>query len=213
MKLQLRSDFRDYYDYMFDRDGDVLERYTRTDMHRRDAFDLMSSAGYRVPPHGTAANLRKTFITLIGQTVVAYDDPYAHCGEGKRLERLNKVEDDTYCSVYLRPRQTPVSFRHLWIGQMCIALCYTSDDRWRSNVGEVSVVSLGMSHDMKRPATLDPYPLLAIDILPNPEDGRMENGFAVDLNTAPGLESIRDLMRAGDVVKYIKEFWYGRKTT
>ena len=79
-------------------------------------------------------------------------------------------------------------------------------------MGNVSVVSVGMSYDMKRPAALDEYPLVAIDILPDPATGRMENGYAVDLNTAPGLGSeIRDLMSATNVVQYIKEYWYGRK--
>jgi hypothetical protein len=34
----------------------------------------------------------------------------------------------------------------------------------------------------------------------------MDDGYAVDLNTAPGLSAVRDMLRAGEVVDHIKEF-------
>ena len=219
MKLQLKSDFRDFYDHMFDREGEVFERYARTDMHRHDAFELLSRAGYKVPPHGTAAALQAVFARTdgipegrtdthpsmpSGWTVVAYDDPLAHCGEGKRLDYLCNLAPETYCSLFM-PQETAVSYRELWIGRLWVGLCYQSDDAWRSNVGNVEVVATGMSEGIPRPDVFKDYPLIAVDLI-----GSMEEGFAVDLNTAPGLDPVRDMIRAGSVLDYIKEFWEAR---
>lgn len=210
MKLQLKSDFRDFYDHMFDREGETFERFARTDLHRHDAFELLSRAGYKVPPHGTAASIRQTFHAPgDGWPVVAYDDPYAHRGEGKRRVGVATLDPETYCSIFLgtiNNINTTVSYRELWIGRLWVGLCYKSDDEWRSNAGNVDVVATGMSEGMPRPDVFRDYPLVAVDLL-----GSMEDGYALDLNTAPGLsDPIRDMVRSGTVVDYIKEFWETR---
>jgi hypothetical protein len=206
VKLQLRSDFRDFYDHMFDRSGDVFERFTRTDMHRRDVFELLSRAGYKVPPHGTAAKIKSVFHAPDdGWTVVAYDDPFAHRGEGKRKTGVNTLDPETYCSLYLGTLSeitaTNVSYREVWIGRLWIGMCYRSNDEWRSNVGDVEIVTTGMSEDIPRPDAFVNFPLVAVDLV-----GSMDDGYAVDLNTAPGLSAVRDMLRAGEVVDHIKEF-------
>lgn len=207
MKLQLKSDFRDYYDHMFDRTGEEFHRYSRTDMHRRDAFDLLSMAGYRVPPHGTAHVLSATLDahTPAGRTVVAYEDPHAHRGDGKKLSVVSLLPPETYCSLYI-PQTKAVSVRELWVGKLWVGLKYQSDDAWRSNVGEVITAITGMSMDIPRPAAFKDYPLIAVDLV----QGEDDKGYAVDLNTSPGLDSLRILLSANDVVSYIKEFWNHR---
>lgn len=198
MNLQLKSDFRDYYDFMFDRSGEVFERYSKSELHRRDAFELLSRAGYQILPHGTAAQL---YSRMGEQLVVAYDDPTAHCGNGKRRATLSSLPPETYCSLY-RPQPAALSFRELWIGRLWIGLCYRSDDEWRSNVGNVAIISSGISEDIPRPDVFRDYPLVAVDLIES-----MENGYAVDFNTAPGLHyPIKDLLSATLVVDYLKEF-------
>lgn len=206
MKLQLKSDFRDYYDYMFDRDGEIFERYSRTDLHRRDAFDLLGQSGYNVPPHGTAKTL-KTLAGLAGSTenflVVAYDDPLAHRGEGKRLVHIDELDPETYCSLYI-PQEKSISFRDLWIGKLWIGISYESDDIWRSNVGDVDIKATVPRTDVRRPNLFKQYPIVAVDTIG-------DERFAVDFNTAPGIsDPVKNILNPSVVVDYVKEFWHNR---
>lgn len=53
LKLQLKTDFHDYYDHWFDWEGQIFERMSHSGMSRREMFDFFEQIGLKTPPYGT----------------------------------------------------------------------------------------------------------------------------------------------------------------
>lgn len=209
MKLKLKSDFRDYYDFMFDTTGEIFERMSTTDMSRSEMFLELWGIGLPTPMWGLVNHLSHN---LPQETkLILYKNEYAHRGEGKAMTTLRDAlckERNTLASLYvptLRPEQ-PVSYRYLRIGNLVpFWLRYQSDDEWRSNCGsnieiiEVSPPSYLLSYRDKQSD-----PLLAIDFV-----HCLYGGFlAIDYNTSPGLDRtpICKQLTPTQVVGEIKSF-------
>ena len=116
MQLQLKTDFHDYYDHWFDREGQIFERMSHSGMSRREMFGFLEQIGLKTPPHGTPEQIFNTLSEQdkeaedLAQThdinffhVVVYLDETAHRGEGKILVPLTEAMQkypNAFCSLY-----------------------------------------------------------------------------------------------------------------
>lgn len=209
MKVSLKSDFRDYYDYMFDRSGVLYERMSETELSRREAFGKMLSMGLNIPPVGTPVVFDEFGFSKLAPKLVIYHDQYRHRGEGKSLVSWTEgyeVYSDKFASIYVCDEHMPAtSYRYLRIGNTVVFLKYTSLNDWRSNCGDVQI---SQEYSLWRDVQdNDPRetPLLAIDFVKSKHD----IPFALDWNTSPGLKGtpMQELISASDIVRNIKE-WF-----
>lgn len=215
MKIQLKSDFNDYYDHQFDLEGEIWERMSTTDMTRRQMFERMTEMGLVVPPYGTAAGLDTGFPEEMD--VVVYIDEYTHRGEGKRLCPLSEAVDNAsykLASLLIpslgRQKGTHIeSFRYLRVGTRIFWMRYKSHDEWRSNCGDVEISLTNPPPRFGEFRDKEPYPLIAIDFVPCIY-GAM---YAVDYNTSPGLKGTpaEEEMSAEEVANEIK-IWLTEET-
>ncbi len=205
-KVQLETDFIDYYDHMFDSVGRKFRRMSRTHMTRSAAFRRMQELGLDVPLYGTVSRMWD-MLTDCDRQVVVYTDELAHRGECKELMFLKEAcikyqDEDPLCALFIdTASEQPFSVRYLRIGPHVFWLCFSSDDEWRSNCG--SDVSVTFVADQGIAIDENTYhPLLAIDFIPS--TGGV--WYAVDYNTSPGLRHtpIEDELTAQEVVDAIK---------
>jgi hypothetical protein len=224
--MRLISDFTDYYDHNFDGGGAELHRISTRGLAKPDQFRLLSRAGYVVPPHGLVKDVGGSWNELEKRYVralVVYDDLFAHRGEGKRLiqemhyrfdgnvSRLPQLYElgEKFCSAFIGwpLRGYCESIRHLLVGHHHFVIQYRSDDRWRSNCGNVTCQTLSWEPDWDRPAALDPYPLCAIDFVTG-KDGLL---WAVDFNNAPGVRhsGVERFLKPAEFVAALSEYCEG----
>ncbi len=205
-KIRLVSDFLDYYDHWFDREGHTFERLAHKGMPRRAALEYMFSLGLDVPLFGTVKELSQIpWLT----NVVVYTDEMAHRGEGKLMMPLAqaiKQYPDNLATEYIPVTHNVnrgVSWRYLQIGNKYVWLKYQSDD-WRSNFGNVKISILGIIGDGYHPKIH--LPLFAIDFIP------ANHVYAIDFNTAPqirgtGIENILPARETAEAIKRaVEEF-------
>lgn len=216
--MRLESDFRDYYDHWFDSTGDrVFQRMSRTDMSKRQQFELLSRVGFAVPRYGV---VRDPVMRLAGEWLVVYKDEFAHCGEGKILcqNSLARFEYPNLLASKFIPTTEDyllqsASRRILVVGDRVFWLKYVSDG-WMSNHAknvEVHVINELPSREnfAKRHKldflTLKNYPLFAIDLVSHFETKEV---FAIDFNSAPGLKwtGIEEHMTAKECFEAIARY-------
>lgn len=195
--IRLLSDFSDFYDHHFagrlDGDRPVWPRYAKA-RERDRAMDhlLLRCSGLETPEGQPLGGWP-------GETlVVAYVDPRAHCGDGKRRGTVDALLYDgvpatTYSVMWVGGnRSRGRSLRLLSAGRSHYWLEYRQRDpsEWRSNVGDVEIVFgmpgriEGRAYDAAgRLQRALKEPLTAIDFV-DAGDGMW---LAVDLNTAPGM--------------------------
>jgi hypothetical protein len=201
--LRLVSDFREPYDHHFASshrtDLPTWRRWSRTPRTRSDDHRLLLAAGLSIPRVGRLDSFPP------GAVVVAYLDPCAHRGDGKRRETAAALLADgvlpwTYCTAWVGDLAGGVSIRVLGIGRMFWWLAYgtASPGEWRSNVGDVRVtLAHGYPTDDPRDAMsavgrlqrMLGEPLVAVDFVCD-EEGKP---WAIDLATAPGVLPAVDL--------------------
>lgn len=198
MKVKLVSDFRDFYDPWFDRDGDTVFRRMTTDgMDRIQMLEWLKKNHFNPPPYGFVRDLWKD-----ARKLVVYTDLRSHRGEGKLLLPSDQAFEQYpggFASVYLEgPARTT---RILKIGSMAFRLRYESDDKWRSNVGDVQIT---VEDIMTPPASLESFPLVAIDLV---EGSDPDNPSAIDLNIAPGIQwtGVEDHLKGPEVVSLLSQ--------
>jgi hypothetical protein len=206
MKLKLVSDFMDYYDHWFDREGQEFRRVTTEGPTRYEMFQTLRDAGYATPPLFLLgpALYEHVHFTKDNFKVVVYLEERSHCGEDKillSLEDAIEAHPGKWASLYLGD-DCPVSMRFLYVGFYEIALDYSSDDEFRSNVGNVQIYI----YDIRKVKSRFNYvlpPLCAVD-------GVQHKGFfkAFDLNIAPGIKGtgVEDTVKAEDLVQSLKDY-------
>lgn len=215
--LLLRSDFRDYYDHQFDgatgrdaRPNDtIFERMAKGGPGRTAMFGILDGMGLHTPPRYRD----RAMMARSRRPYVAYTDERAHRGEGKVLVMPGEpVPDGTTLAVAFLGDlgSRPTSVRLLRIGSRHFWLRYTSDDPWRSNVGEVVIETLATAPPNVGWVawSVQQWPLLAIDFV----GSRSLGWTAIDLNTAPavGGTPVEDILRPAEVVAAIRQWYEGR---
>lgn len=217
--MQLKSDFNDWYDYAFTKEGPVYERNFKTDRTRQQDLEFLKSIGCKIPRYGKVKDLvpellgakwnsffetwnfkRNDRIKDI-EEIVVYIDDCAHCGGGKQLVSLREAEEkypDNFAIEYLC-ESLGESYRYLQVGNRKWWLFYKAYEDWRSNTGDGETTILceeetGYHGDIK-------VPMFAVDFIPTSVAGFM----AIDYNTAPGLDPLRDKVRAGVIVELLQQ--------
>lgn len=215
MSLKLVSDFRDYYDYSFDREGFEFRRVTTDGPTRPEMFRLFDAHKINTPRHGIVENMPSDI-----KWMVIYQDETLHRGDGKILVPANEARakyPTLFCSEYLNfPQNEPTlsyknqyfgsSWRELFIGNKSYFLHYINCDDWRSNVGDDIRIECETDRVGKRDKKKDlHYPLYAIDYVWDP----VRSDFAaVDLNIAPGIggSPIQDVVPGSEIVAELKNW-------
>lgn len=201
--MKLYTDFRDWYDHMFDTGGQPFIRFSVDVLSKREQFILLEAAGYQVPQHGILENLVKTGV---GKVFVVYYNPNLHAGKGKVLIT---TQDDTPTSFYQKYASEWIrsdfhfglgsfSTRILNIGNRQWQIDYASTDKWRSNVGNVSVTVVKEVENLYK-APISNRPLWAIDFI-----NFYTLPIAVDLNTSPAVP--KDLLPASQIADLVKYY-------
>lgn len=201
MKLRLRTDFIDYYDGSFDREGEVFPRFARNDVDRKQIFQILKTKfKLSVPMHGTCSEMKEHFGK--DDKVIVYTDPLSHCGKGKELMEFGEAlyrHPNALIAEYLKGEARSHSLRYLSVGTKAFFLGYQSDDLWRSNCGNVKIEIVGNLY-YKLPCC--DLPLFAIDFVKD-----CDVFYGVDFNSAPGIEGtgIEDVLTPLEVVDLIKD--------
>jgi hypothetical protein len=220
MLVRLFSDFHDYYDSLFDLEGMEFRRVTTEGMTRAEILGFLAYHGFATPLHGTVREVvdkfrlksledggwdSDTFKRILEynlELVVYLND--AHNGEGKvKIPALHALENypGFYCTEFISPQRPnrAVSFRHLQVGERNWLIRYANGNGWRSNRGrELQIEVLGEGAPGYHPKIC--HPIFAIDYVPD-EIGRR---LAVDFNTAPRLELLKDHLGPCEAVELIK---------
>lgn len=207
-RVQLLSDFLDYYDHWFDLEGEMFRRVSSDGMGRREMLQYLSSLGLKTPPFGTVRELWESQDDFYRQIwdVVVYLDERAHRGEGKvRLPMADAVRQypERFATLYIP--STPlvaVSWRYLQVGDKVFWLEYASAD-WRSNYGKVEIKVLSRERDGYHPKIR--LPLFAVDFVV------ADRLYAVDFNIAPQIRGtgVEDLLPAREAAESLKEaYWF-----
>lgn len=217
--MQLKSDFNDWYDYAFNKEGPVYERYAKTNRSRQQDLEFLKSIGCNVPRYGKAKdlvqellgakwnsffetwNFRKSDEIKDVEDIVVYTDDCAHCGDGKQLVTLREAEEkysDNFAVEYFC-ESFGESYRYLQVGNRKWWLFYKSYEDWRSNNGNGDTTIL-CEEDTGYHGSIH-VPMFAVDFIPTSAVGFV----AIDYNTAPGLEPFKDKVKAGAIVELLQQ--------
>ena len=226
MSIELRSDFRDYYDFAFPSTAELTFDRLAGDrsMTKLDQFRLLSSLGLRVPFVALGRDMLSDTPLRSDDLVVAYTDDRAHCGEGKKLVQLRDLslsDDALLCSQWINTSGLmgdSISYRLLQIGVRSWLLRYEGTGGWMSNhCDDTAIFIKGECLGFQRwaNATIDALPLFAIDFVvpvhaPTPEtiEDVIRDGYAIDFNSAPGMRwtGMNDLLSAIEVYSLVKDW-------
>ena len=220
MKIKLVSNFRDYYDYWFDLEGDVeFKRISTGGMSRPDMLKYLSSHDIPTPFYGYVKEFTREIDPMYHDLikVIVHTNPNTHWGEGKELMTLEEAAEkypDSFITFYEDTGRPAESIRDLYIGGRVFRMRYKSDDSWRSNVGnvEIGIISRWPLHRELKDIGKE-YPLFAIDYVSRQRRGMEPTNMpwyvAVDFNEAPGLKGtgIENILDATEVVDLIRT-WY-----
>jgi hypothetical protein len=217
MRISLKSDFHDYYDYHFDsvipdKPSVTMERMQVGGLKRSEMFPFMERLGLRVPKYGIAREIGEEKIIWC----IVHTDEMAHTGEGKFRYLSSRIPEehlDLFAVQYVYRKDidkkywfSGQSFRWLRVGECNFFLRYFSGEDWRSNVGEnVKIDIVGNPGiDLKLISKVN-RPLYAVDFVMD----RYGALFAIDYNSAPGVKGtpIEEMIPAGDFVGIIRR-WY-----
>jgi hypothetical protein len=213
--VNLISDFKDFYDYAFDRESDRTFYRNAGDrsMPKMDQFRLLLTQGFKVPFVGTPDEL----IGSLGPSdlVVVYEDDRAHCGEGKILTEIDIAFHDYWdypCSQWINSTgeyDRAQSYRLLQVGDRAWLLRYEGTGGWMSN--HCDNTDIFIEGEIEALPNFG-YPLFAIDFVnkvndPAPETLEdLKRLFAIDFNSAPGMRwtGMNDILQAAEVVQLIR---------
>jgi len=206
MKLQLKTNFIDYYDHHFDLDGAVFSRMNNEGMNRGQMFGFMRNHGLNTPLYGIVMHLKHALYLEDKDRIVVYTNENIHCGEGKLLMTFKEAMEKyplCLCTEYLNdnPFEYGVSYRHLQIGNKAFWIRYISYNDWRSNCGEGDIEII----DEKPIIPIKHKPLFGIDFVE-----KAGIYYGIDFNVSPGIRGtgIEDILSPKEVVDLIKEKYF-----
>lgn len=216
MKINLRSDFADYYDEYFDREGILFNRLSECEPYRREMYAFLEQAGYHTPRHGTVEEMAELLarewqemnVPVSNQVVrqmtelVVYATERSHGGDNHLVSIDDAISffPHHYCTEYIRAQSSGLGWtlQFLQIGDRHWWLSYTSSNNWRSNAGtfEVEVIEEGP----RGYHTTIIEPLFSIDFVPAQEL------YAIDYNIGPKLAGtgIDEILKPCEVIGLIR---------
>lgn len=170
----------------------------KTTLTRNEAFVLLGAAGFNIPEVSSVNNIvdRIPVERLISvgdkQDVIVYLDQLEHRGNCKvKMNIMTACEcfPDYLCSMYIEQTPyKPTSLRLTRSGSKLNLTLYSSDDKWRSNCGNVHCV------EIEDPDLLEKFSS-AISFLDQELEGsdwavdlvsdKDQTWYAVDLNVLP----------------------------
>lgn len=200
-RVRLRSDFLDYYDHHFDRDGIMYWRLANGGITRAAALKLLKLCNFPVPRW----SMRVPDGIKPEAMVVVHHDQNAHRGDGKELVAARNAPPNTLVEEYIDGSYGE-STRYLQIGDKSFWLSYKSKDDWRSNVGDVDITLIREADNEHKHISV--LPLFAIDFV----TAKDRTQYAIDFNSAPGIGGtpIEALLKPAQVVALIKA-WLERR--
>jgi hypothetical protein len=219
MKIQLISDYRDYYDDWFDyyqhstdvpKGISVMKRWAGNSADtagpsRQTQFTILKGKlKEKTIPYGSVKIMRERFP---GKSLVVYTEGWRHAGQGKfyyQADELFKIDQTLLASLFIKTHpKSAVSYKYLQIGIDAFRLKVVSHNDWRTNCGAAEVEVL--SH-FPAEKNIDYYPVYAIDYV---EDLVTGEEYAIDLNHAPGCRNlgVREFLPAKPAVDSISR-WF-----
>lgn len=193
--VSLRTDYHDAYDVWLERPGPGTVCFSRLaadswSVHRTQMFDLFDRLGLAHPAYQAASQFSPE------DRLVLYEEPYAHCGEGKRLTTAQEVleagEGDLMASAFIDDFPG-LSYRYFVIAGHGAWFEHWSTEDWRSNCGDgdLSPISQvrGPVHglpDIQQACLPVRNPIFAIDFVAQRTPGGIRL-LAIDWNPAPRL--------------------------
>ncbi len=183
--VSLASNYLDYYDHYFSREGDLLfERYHAKVKNRIETFDYLNSEyGFPVPLHGKVVDLdthfRESGNSMADLKLVVYTSIVDKgCLVSIEDAMLNYKEN--FASIYI-----PHSFEDSLVTARAYSICgnvfwvnYINDtkEEWRSNYGDdFGVYFVGIDSFWKKHS---PFLVYSIDFIPT-EKGMVAFDFDI----------------------------------
>ena len=196
-RVKLLSDFKDYYDGVFDPDGQVFFRNRFRKGSKRQVLNtlsrIFSGGGFSVIPHGLVLempsiikNFYKTqepiddFLVVSSRLVVYTEGTKLLAPIGVATELYPKEFSTLY--IFTWPFSGSSSIRWLQIGRIVVILKYISYTSWNSREGEVDVIVKRIWR-VEDPIKLFGSPIFAIDFV---SDGKRL--YALDMEVNPVLQ-------------------------
>lgn len=210
MKIQLQSDFTDFYDKHFDQEGEVFERNLSDEPSRKDIYKTLAKHHLIPAVTGKVKKFRKKLPW--DAPVIVYTDMERHDGGEKMMmsfkEAFLNYENHTMATYIVNEGNVGITYRYIRVGDT-IFFFKLKGKTWNINEGfevlESERVPEGEALKMK------PFdsPLYSIDFVPAIDGKGKEWMFAVDLNLAPKLEGtgIESLTNPEEIAHLIKK-WY-----
>lgn len=222
--MKLISDFTDYYDSEFTGYGPIVKRNMNNGRTRLNYLKLLSLY-FLTPTFGKVkeviakfkANQEEEFNILNSITpleVIVYHNEYAHAGEGKEkltFDEALRLYPNKLCTIFVPclDRFYNVTLRWLVIGKYNVFLKYSTPvvlHEWQSNykpkveiLKDIQATQLYV--DIRDEEPLANYRMFAVDFVPC-----IKGLAAIDFNTSPGLEPVKELYSSKDIIKMLEEY-------
>ncbi len=196
-RIRLVSDFRDYYDEVFDPDGRVFFRNRFKKGSKRQMLGtlsrMLSESGFSVIPHGLVLEMPSVikrfyktqdsigdFLVVSSRLVVYAEGTKLLAPIGVAMELYPKEFSTLY--IFTWPFSGSSSIRWLQIGRIVAILKYVSYTSWNSREGEVDVIVKRIWR-VEKPIKLFGSPIFALDFV---SDGKRL--YALDMEVNPVLQ-------------------------
>ena len=213
MKIQIESDFHDYYDHAFaskyDTPDYVLKRPSvYPQLPREKMFQLFTEYGMSTPQYGRDKSL------FTCEYVVEHLDETAHRGDGKHLVDVDDAKDETFKVAHVVTTGSnlivpSMSRRVLFIGNHQFDLQYIGLHDWRSNGPDCNIhfrgiVENGRDYFDIASKELAKFPIVALDYVKNGE----KKPLYLDINISPSWKGtfLEKLLHPSVVHEFIEEY-------
>jgi hypothetical protein len=204
--MRLLTDYRQFYDVLFDETGPVFHRtaFTRGGLSKKSQLEWFERLNLKTPPHGPVTALASNLLApnavglppeqwLEEARCVVYLDEFAHGGSGKAIMSLAAAMEkhpQAYASNYVAPPGNAVSYRHARIGRIGVWLRQVgASGEWRSNRADRETV---LRRDWNPEPAVVSRVMWAIDFIPS-----AQGLLAIDFNTAPDLDTLGETGAVG----------------